>query len=52
MDWLAAQVRGWNADPAPFVWGGTRAARRQRARARHHALAGAAGYPHRPIARR
>jgi hypothetical protein len=32
--WLAAAVRGWNADPTPFEWGGKRAARRQRARQR------------------
>lgn len=52
MDWLAETVRGWNADPTPFVWGGKRAARRQRAWARRHALGGSAGYTHRPIARR
>jgi hypothetical protein len=52
MDWLAETVRGWNATPTPFVWGGKRAARRQRARARRHALGGSAGYTHRPIARR
>ena len=51
MDWLAAEVRGWNADPTPFVWGGKRAARRQRARERRHALGGARGYTRRPIAR-
>jgi hypothetical protein len=51
MDWLAAQIRGWNADPTPFVWGGKRAARRQRARERRHALGGADGYTRRPIAR-
>jgi hypothetical protein len=52
MDWLAAEVRGWNAHPTPFVWGGKRAARRQRALARRHALGGAAGYTHRPLTRR
>ena len=52
MDWLAAQVRGWNAHPTPFVWGGKRAARRQRAYERRHALGGAAGYTRRPIPRR
>ena len=51
MDWLAAQVRGWNAHPTPFVWGGKRAARRQRAYERRHALGGAAGYTRRPITR-
>jgi DDE superfamily endonuclease len=52
MAWLAAEVRGWHAQPTPFVWGGKRAARRQRARARRHALGGAAGYTHQPLARR
>jgi hypothetical protein len=52
LDWLAATVNGWNADPTPFVWGGRRAARRQRARERRHALGGSAGYTRRPIARR
>jgi hypothetical protein len=52
MDWLAATVRGWNADPTPFVWGRKRAQRRQRARERRHALGGSAGYTRRPIPRR
>jgi hypothetical protein len=51
-DWLTAQVRGWNAAPTPFVWGGKRAARRQRARDRRHALGGSGGYTRRPIPRR
>jgi hypothetical protein len=38
--WLEATARGWNAHPTPFVWGGKRAARRERARERRHALAG------------
>lgn len=49
--WLAETVVGWNADPTPFGWGGKRAARRQRARARRHAAGGSAGYTHRPIRR-
>jgi hypothetical protein len=52
MDWLAEAVRGWNADPTPFEWGGKRAARRQRARARRHALGGSGGYTRRPLGRR
>ena len=52
MDWLAEAARGWNADPTPFEWGGKRAARRQRARARRHALGGSGGYTRRPIRRR
>lgn len=38
--WLEAVARGWNEDPTPFEWGGARAARRERSRARRHALAG------------
>jgi len=34
---LDATVRGWNRCPTPFVWGGKRKARRDRARARRHA---------------
>lgn len=49
--WLAETVRGWNADPTPFEWGGKRAARRQRARARRHALGGSGGCTRRPICR-
>ena len=52
MGWLAAQVAGWNAAPTPFVWGGKRAARRQRARERRHRLGGSGGYTRRPIRRR
>ena len=40
IEWLEAAVRGWNKNPTPFVWGGKRAARRDRARKRRHALAG------------
>jgi hypothetical protein len=50
-DWLAATVRGWNAAPTPFEWGGKRAARRQRARARRHALGGSGGCTRRPLCR-
>lgn len=38
--WLEAVARGWNDDPTPFEWGGARAARRERSRARRHALGG------------
>lgn len=51
MEWLAASVRGWNRAPTPFHWGGDRAARRQRARERRHALGGSGGYTRRPVAR-
>jgi DDE superfamily endonuclease len=33
---LEATVRGWNRNPTPFVWGGKRKQRRDRARARRH----------------
>lgn len=40
IDGLEAAVQGWNKHPTPFVWGGKRAARRERARKRRQALAG------------
>ncbi len=58
MDWLAATVRGWNADPTPFVWGGTRQQRRWRARQRRHArqmlhaLGGSGAVTPRPVPHR
>ena len=52
MDWLGATVRGWNAAPTRFEWGGKRARRRERARARRHALGGSGAVTHHPIARR
>jgi DDE superfamily endonuclease len=51
MDWLAATVRGWNTEPTPFEWGGKRAARRERRRARRHALGGSGACTRRPIRR-
>lgn len=47
--WLEAVARGWNCEPTPFIWGGKRQARRERARQRRHALGGS-GAPH-PAAR-
>lgn len=52
MDWLMAGVRGWNANPTSFEWGGKRMARRQRARERRHAVGGSDACTRRPIARR
>jgi hypothetical protein len=49
--WLGATVRGWNAAPTPFEWGGKRAARRQRAYVRRHSLGGSGGYTRHPICR-
>ena len=40
--WLEDAVVGWNAAPTPFVWGGKRQERRQRARARR--LGGSAAF--------
>ncbi|WP_084046070.1 transposase [Deinococcus hopiensis] len=40
IQWLEATARGCNAHPTPFVWGGKRRARRQRAYARRHPLGG------------
>ena len=51
MDWLAATVRGWNAAPTPFEWGGKRAARRARARARRHGLGGSGACTRRAMRR-
>jgi hypothetical protein len=52
MAWLTATVRGWNAAPTPFVWGGLRQQRRWRARQRRHALGGSGAVTHRPLPRR
>lgn len=41
IDWLEQTVAGWNADPTPFVWGGKRYQRRQRARLRRLGGSGA-----------
>jgi hypothetical protein len=49
MSWLAATVKGWNADPTPFVWGGKRAQRRKRSHERRHRLGGSGAYSRRPI---
>ena len=49
--WLAATVRGWNAHPTPFVWGGKRQQRRWRARQRRHAQGGSGAVTHQPLPR-
>lgn len=51
MTWLAATVRGWNAQPTAFVWGGKRQQRRWRARQRRHAQGGSGAVTHRPLPR-
>jgi len=50
--WLEATARGWNREPTPFVQGGKRQARRQRARERRHALGGSGAYTRRSLPRR
>ena len=42
IDWLEQTVAGWNVDPTPFVWGGKRQQRRERARLRRLGGSGAA----------
>jgi len=51
IEWLEATARGWNANPTPFKWGGKRAARRMRARERHHVLGGSGACTRRPVRR-
>src|SRR6266702_8923885 len=38
--WLTDAVVGWNRHPTPFIWGGKRHARRDRAYARRHRMGG------------
>jgi hypothetical protein len=52
IEWLEETARGWNRDPTPFEWGSHRAARRERARRRRHALGGSGACTRRPIQRR
>jgi hypothetical protein len=46
--WLEGVAGGWNDDPTPFEWGGSRAARRERSRNKRHALAGSGACARRP----
>ena len=50
--WFEAAARHWDAAPTPFVWGGRRAARRQRQRERRHRLGGSGATTRAPIRRR
>ena len=52
MQWLEDTAGSWNADPTPFVWGGRRHARRQRAYLRRHPLGGSGACTTRPIRHR
>ena len=49
--WVEAAARGWNRAPTPFVWGGKRQVRRQRARERRHIVGGSGAYTRRPLHR-
>ncbi len=49
IDWLEQTSEGWNADPTPFVWGGKRKRRRDRAHDRRHALGGSGAYSRRVL---
>lgn len=51
ISWLESAARGWNANPTAFEWGGKRAARRRRSRARRHAQGGSYAFTHRPTRR-
>jgi hypothetical protein len=48
--WLGDTVAGWNANPTPFVWGGKRHERRQRARLRRRGTSGTDPIELQPIA--
>jgi hypothetical protein len=52
MAWLEAVAQAWNAAPTPFVWGGKRAARRQRQRERRHVLSGSGAMADRSLSQR
>lgn len=50
ISWLEATARHWNQHPTPFVWGGKRKARRDRARQRRYRLGGSGACTLQPIA--
>lgn len=52
IDALEATAQSWNREPTPFMWGGKRAARRQRSRQRRHALGGSGACTQRPVRQR
>ena len=49
--WLEAAACGWNRDPRPFIWGGKRQARRERARQRRHRVSGSGACTRQPLRR-
>jgi hypothetical protein len=52
IDALEATAAGWKHESAPFLWGGQRAARRQRSHQRCHALSGSGACTHRLLRQR
>ena len=52
ISWLEATARGWNRNPTPFMWGGKRALRRARRRARGHVAGGSGACARQPVRRR
>jgi hypothetical protein len=52
ISWRDATARGWNRNPPPFAWGGKRALRRARRRARGHVAGGAGACTRQPVRRR
>ena len=49
--WLEAAARGWNREPTPFIWGGERQARRERARQRRRRVGGSGAATRHPLHR-
>ena len=49
--WLEAAAGGWNRQPTPFVWGGQRKARRDRAWQRRHRVGGSGACTDQPLRR-
>jgi len=47
---IEATAGGWNAHPTPFLWGGKRRARRERARQRPHRIGGSGACIEQPLA--
>ena len=50
--WFRETVQGWNRHPTPFIWGGKRHARRDRAYARRHRQGGSGAVTLRAVPRR
>ncbi|MDP9311789.1 MAG: transposase, partial [Chloroflexota bacterium] len=49
--WFEAVAAAWNREPTPFEWGGKRAVRRARSRARRYAQGGSGACTPRPVSR-